>query len=78
MPTQDYRFIEIHFKMHWIVPSTDPGICPVLSNNLDTMKCDKQGSHFGSVESEIPLHIPNEEQHLHFFQERNRKQVSKM
>ena len=61
MPTQDYRFIEMHFKMCLIIPNTDLGIGPVLSNNLDSIKCDKQGSHFGSVEPAIPLRVANEE-----------------
>lgn len=51
----------MHFKMCLTVPNTDLGIGPVLSNNLDTIKCDKQGSRFGSVEPAIPLRVPNEE-----------------
>lgn len=44
-----------------MVPNTDLGIHPFLSDNLDTIKSDKQGSHFGSVEPAIPLRVPNEE-----------------
>lgn len=60
MPTQDYRFIEMRFKVCLMVPNTDLGISPHLSNNFSTIKCDKQGSHFGSAEPAIPLHDPTE------------------
>lgn len=58
MPTQDYWLIETHFKVCLMVPNTGLGVG--LSNNFNTIKCDKQGSHFGSAEPAIPLYAPTE------------------
>lgn len=58
--------MEIHFKTCSMLPNIKLGIGPVLSNNSDIIKRDKQGTQFGSVEPEIPLHVPHEDKHLCF------------
>lgn len=67
MPTQVYKFIEMHFKVCLMLPNIELGTGPDLSNIRDTIKSDKQDSQSGSAEVEITQFIPCEEKHLLFF-----------